>query len=210
MAISSGFLESVGDWLYSFASALGGPGLLVIAIADSSFLSIPEGNDLLIVVLSIGKSWGEMAYYVLMTVMGSVIGCLLLYAVGRHGGRALLEKKFSPKRAQVAQNYLQKYGILSIMIPSILPPPMPFKIFVLTAGVFGLTPGRFMVAVVLGRSIRYFMWGILTVLYGKPVRNFIVENLPTVGIAALGIILVSVVLVVTWQMLRRKKFSAGI
>ena len=73
--------------LYRF----GGLGVMLLAIADSSFLSVPEGNDLLIVILSAGKSWGTMAYYVGMTTIGSVIGCILLYSVGRKGRQSYFE-----------------------------------------------------------------------------------------------------------------------
>ncbi len=80
------FLKGIVTFLYNFALTLGGPGLFFIAIADSSFLSIPEGNDLLIVILSTGQSWERMAYLATMTILGSVTGCLLLFTVGRRGG----------------------------------------------------------------------------------------------------------------------------
>src|SRR2546426_7871588 len=72
--------------IYVLAATMGGPGLFVIAVGDSSFVSIPEGNDILIIALSIGQSWARMSYLVLMTIAGSVVGCTLLYAVGSKGG----------------------------------------------------------------------------------------------------------------------------
>lgn len=200
-----GVLRSIAEWFYAFGTALGGPGLLLIAIADSSFLSIPEGNDLLIVVLSLGKSWTTMAYLVSMTIIGSVLGCLLLFWVGRRGGRALLDRKFSPAKVQLAENYVQRYGVFSVMIPSILPPPMPFKIFVLTAGVFHLSLGRFLAAVIIGRSIRYFTWGFLSIIYGERVKEFILDNLPRLGSMLLGVFVLLVVLIVVWQVFKRQK-----
>lgn len=161
---------------------LGGFGVLCLAIADSSFLSLPEGNDLLIVILSTGKSWGNMAYYAGMTIIGSVIGCFLLYSVGRKGGGPLLRKKFSQQRIERAERLFEKYGILTVVIPSILPPPMPFKIFVLSAGVFQMKPGEFLVAVIVGRTIRYFTWGILAVLYGDAVKLYMQQNLNQIGV----------------------------
>ncbi len=179
-------LKTIGNWIYSLAATMGGPGLLLVATADSSFVSIPEGNDLLIVILSIGKSWSVMAYYTTMTIIGSVIGCHLLFFSGRAGGRAFLEKRFHQGKIQRAELFIKRYGVWSVLIPSILPPPMPFKIFVLTAGVFQMQAWRFFIAVLLGRSIRYFMWGILAVIYGDRVRLFMIENIKVVGILLLA------------------------
>ena len=82
LATTEGFWGSVRvliSQLYVFIVSLGGPGLFFIALADSSFLSLPEGNDILIVVLSTGQSWQSMTYYVVMTTLGSIAGCCLLY-----------------------------------------------------------------------------------------------------------------------------------
>jgi membrane protein DedA with SNARE-associated domain len=169
--------SSIRNW---FAS-LGGLGVLLLAVGDSSFLSLPEGNDLLIVVLSAGGTWTRMAYWVSMTVIGSVIGCFILYSVGRKGGQAILRKKFSPEKIERAEKIYNKYGILAVLIPSILPPPLPFKIFVLSAGIFELSTPRFLSAVAVGRTIRYSMWGILAVLYGNSVKLFLKNNLTEIG-----------------------------
>lgn len=177
------WLGRVVEWLRSLSDTLQGPGLLLIALGDSSFLSIPEGNDILIVVLSTGKSWREMAYYVAMTIAGSVTGCLLLYTVGRKGGSPLLRRRFSEKNIEWAEDLFRRYGTLTVIIPSILPPPCPFKIFVLSAGVFRLSVPEFVTAVVIGRTLRYSMWGILAVLYGNDVKIFMQQNLANIGIA---------------------------
>jgi membrane protein YqaA with SNARE-associated domain len=79
--------------------SLGGPGLFLIALADSSFLSLPEGNDILIIVLSTGQTWDVMAYYVLMTAMGSVVGCFILFSLGRRGGN-FLDRRLNKQRME--------------------------------------------------------------------------------------------------------------
>lgn len=198
-------LKHFAEWLHALGTSLGGPGLLLIAIADSSFLSIPEGNDLLIVVLSIGQSWSHMSYLVSMTIAGSVLGCLLLFGIGRKGGRTILEKRFSPEKVNLAERYVSRYGVYSVMIPSILPPPMPFKIFVLTAGVFQLSTGRFLVAVLIGRSVRYFAWGILSVVYGERVKDFFLRDLPFVGMMALTLFGLAAVIVIIRAFRKRQK-----
>ena len=203
---SQHWLAKLGSSASALIASFGGPGVLLLAIADSSFLSIPEGNDLLIVILSTGGSWGNMAYYVSMTIIGSVIGCLLLYSVGRKGGSPILRKKFSEKSVARAEKLYEKYGILTIAIPSILPPPMPFKIFVLSAGVFRVKTAEFIVAVVIGRSIRYFMWGILAVLYGNSVKLYMQQNLKVIGMILCGIFALAVVATMVFY---RRRAKAG-
>jgi membrane protein DedA with SNARE-associated domain len=189
-------LISLPDWLVRVASAirdfafsLQGPGLFLVALADSSFLTIPEGNDLLIVVLSTGNSWERMAYYVGMTTMGSLAGCLLLYLVGRRGGSPLLRRRFSQAYIAKVDRLFDRYGVWAIAVPCLLPPPCPFKIFVLSAGVFRLSVLRFLTAVAIGRTVRYSMWGILAVLYGNSVKVFMQQHLTTIGIILFGLFL---------------------
>ncbi len=178
---------------------------MVLAIADSSFLSIPEGNDLLIVILSTGGSWSNMAYYVGATIAGSVIGCQILYYVGRKGGSPLLRRRFSRKSIERAEKLFGRYGILTVVIPSILPPPMPFKIFVLSAGVFRLRPLNFFAAVAAGRTIRYSMWGILAVLYGNSVKLYMQENLHFIGIILVACFVVAVAVTIAFYVYRIRK-----
>jgi len=198
------WLARLGGSLYDLITKFGGPGVMILAMADSSFLSVPEGNDLLIVILSTGKSWGNMAYYVGMTISGSVIGCLLLYSVGRKGGSPLLRRRFSPKSIERAEKLFDRYGILTVVIPSILPPPMPFKIFVLSAGVFRLKPLGFLAAVAVGRTIRYSMWGILAVLYGNSVKVYMHENLQLVGIVLIICFALAVSVTITYYVYRMR------
>lgn len=183
---SQHWLARLGQSAMGLISSLGGPGVMFLAIGDSSFLSMPEGNDLLIVVLSTGRSWGHMAYYVGMTILGSVIGCLLLYSVGRKGGSPMLRRRFSQQSIHRAERLFERYGIFTVIIPCILPPPTPFKIFVLSAGVFRLKPMEFLTAVVIGRTIRYSMWGILAVLYGNSVKLYMQQNLNVIGMILFG------------------------
>jgi len=180
----TGFIAAVKALLlslYEFVLSLGGLGLLLLALADSSFISVPEGNDLLIVILSTGQSWPRMLFYVAMTTVGSIIGCLLLYAVGRRGGN-FVRRRVNLERLERAGRLYQRWGLLSILVPSILPPPCPFKIFVLSAGVFAVPVPGFVLAVALGRSLRYLTWGVLAVLYGEVARRFLQENLHMVGL----------------------------
>ena len=118
----------IQSWFLALTGPLGGWALLLIALADSSFLSLPEVNDILIVTLSI-QSPQRMLYYCSMTTIGSILGCLLLYLVGRKGGEVLTRKKFAPRQLEKIGGWYRRFGILAVIIPSILPPPTPFKIF---------------------------------------------------------------------------------
>jgi len=198
------WLAKIGQWLHYVAINLGAPGMFLVAIADSSFLSIPEGNDILIVILSIGQSWERMAFYVAVTTLGSITGCLLLFTVGRRGGSPFLHKKFSEKNIALAERMYKRYGVLTVIVPSLMPPPTPFKVFVLSAGAFRVSWTRFIIAVAIGRTLRYSMWGILAVLYGNTVKTYMENNLPTVGMILFGL-LVLTLLVVGLLMYRNRR-----
>lgn len=207
LATAGGFWSSVRiliSQLYVFIVSLGGPGLFFIALADSSFLSLPEGNDILIVVLSTGQSWKTMTFYVVMTTLGSVCGCALLYSVGRRGGN-FLRKRIKEEKIKEVESFYRQWGVWAVVIPSVLPPPTPFKIFVLSAGLFRLSFLKFLLSVAVGRSIRYFMWGILAVLYGELARDFLEQNLPVVGTVLFALFVTAMVsYAIMWLRARRR------
>jgi len=168
---------------------------MLLAICDSSFLSLPELNDVLLMTFSISHPEDAWKFAVL-TILGSVIGCALLYAVGRKGGEAFLKRRFTNERLVRIQNWYRRYGVLAVIIPSLLPPPTPFKIFVLSAGTFGISWPKFLTAVVIGRGIRYLSEAILAVVYGPAAIEFVHDNYGKIGlilaivIAACGIVFV--------------------
>jgi membrane protein YqaA with SNARE-associated domain len=168
----------------------GGFGLMILAICDSSFLSLPEVNDVLLMTFSIQEP-SSMVRYAALTTLGSAIGCSLLYAVGRKGGETFLRKTFSDERLARVQRWYQHHGVLAIIIPSLLPPPTPFKIFVLSAGTFGISWPKFLTAVIVGRSIRYFSEGILAVMYGSAAIEFVRQNYGKIGVAVAAVIVAS-------------------
>lgn len=146
--------------------ALGAPGLFLVAVLDSSFLSIPEVNDLLVVTSA--TAFPSQAWlYILMATLGSLVGCGILWWIGRRGGQALLERRFGPDRVARTRALFSRWGVLALAIPSLLPPPMPFKVFVLSAGVFGMSGRRFVATLLLARGARYTFWGVMGVLYGQ-------------------------------------------
>ena len=153
-------MARITAWIEAFALGVGGPGLFVIAFLDSSFLSFPEVNDLLIVLMVVNHP-ERMVFYATMATLGSVAGCLALYYVGRKGGNALLQKRFKGGTLDRASNLMRKYGALALIVPALLPPPAPFKIFVLLGGVANIPLKTFITAIAFGRGVRYFGEGIL-------------------------------------------------
>lgn len=191
-------MSRIVAWVQTFALSIGGPGLFVVAFLDSSFLSLPEINDLLVVLLVIQHK-ERMAYYALLATLGSVAGCLVLYFLGRKGGEALVRRRFGGPRLDQAMALYQRYGVLAVAIPAILPPPSPFKVFVLLAGVARLPVAQFVSAVALARGLRYFGEGWLAVRYGDRALALLEEHGRTVSlvVAALVVAAVSVWLVRT-------------
>jgi membrane protein YqaA with SNARE-associated domain len=190
------FLSTIQDW----ASGLGGLGLFVIAALDSSFLSFPQVNDLLIIVLSTSYP-SRMPYYAGMTTIGSLVGCFALYYVARRGGESFMRKRLKGRYVDRAIGLYQKYGLLAVVVPALLPPPVPFKLFVLMAGAAAVSPVKFGIAILIGRGIRYFGQGYLAVLYGERAAEFMKQYGAQIG---LGLAAVAVVIAVVVIWLRRK------
>jgi membrane protein YqaA with SNARE-associated domain len=163
------------EWAQGLALSLGAPGLFIVAVLDSSFLSLPEINDILVVVM-VTRHKTRLVLYAGAAMLGSIAGSLVLYAIGRKGGEAVLRKRFSVQRSDRAMAFIQKYGVMAIIIPSLLPPPMPFKMFVLLSGVARFPLPRFVAAVAIGRGTRYFGEGLLALRYGDQTMMFIHEH----------------------------------
>jgi membrane protein YqaA with SNARE-associated domain len=168
-------VKSLLAWIQGVAAALGAPGLFLVAALDSSILSLPQVNDLLLI-LSVTRHPELMPLYASMSTLGSLAGCFVMYAIGRKGEEALIRKRFSGPRSQRALALFNRFGMLAVLVPAILPPPAPFKIFVILAGASRMSPWTFAVAVVLGRGFRYFGEGLLAVWYGERAIAFLEEN----------------------------------
>lgn len=191
-------IARITAWIEAFAISIGGPGLFIIAFLDSSFLSFPEINDLLIVV-AVVKRPELMVFYAGMATLGSIAGCLALYFVGRKGGDALLRKRFSGGTVERASALMRKYGAMALIVPALLPPPAPFKIFVLMAGVAKLPLATFIWAIAFGRGVRYFGEGILAVMYGQQALDYIRANGKIVAIVLVILIVAGAVAYYVWK-----------
>ena len=159
-------MHDIVVWIQTVLIPTLGPfGLFVVAFFDSSFLSVPEINDVLVVTSSAANpatAW----MYVLAATLGSLAGCSALWYVGRRGGEAFLVRRFGRDRVDQTRAHFKKWDILALAIPAMLPPPMPFKIFVLSSGVFGVPYRRFAATLVVARGLRYVFWGVMGATYG--------------------------------------------
>jgi membrane protein YqaA with SNARE-associated domain len=144
---------------------LGAPGIFLAAFLDSSFLSIPEVNDFLMVT-SCAAHPRKAPLYVAMTTLGSLAGCSVLWWLGKRGGEGFLVRRFSAARVEQTRERFKKWDVMALAIPSLLPPPVPFKIFVLSAGVFGIPYRRVAITLIVARGLRYLFWGALGIVYG--------------------------------------------
>jgi membrane protein YqaA with SNARE-associated domain len=190
-------------WIKAFAAAIGGPGLFIIAFLDSSFLSFPQVNDLLVISMVVQYPYW-MVYYAAMATAGSVAGCLAIYYVARKGGDALVRRRFKGRLLERAHRLVERYGVLTLLVPSILPPPAPFKIFVLLAGASRMRVGPFAAAIAVGRGIRYFGIGLLTVWYGQRAIRFLEENGRIAALAIAGAVVVLGTAYLLWNRFRRR------
>ncbi len=180
------------------AEHLGGPGLALVAFLDSSFLSLPEVADALLVVLTVHHP-GEWLYFALITTLGSVAGCYVIYALARKGGDAFVRRRFSPRLVERSVVLVRQHGLLAMVASALLPPPAPFKLFVLLAGVADMRPRTFIAAIAIGRGARFGAEAWLAHRYGDRAMDYIRENLPTLSIWAAGIVTVLLVGMIVWR-----------
>lgn len=191
----TGALWAVKDFLIAY-----GPlGLFAIALLDSALVPLPGGPDVVMILLTLrDPSW--MPVYAAAATVGSVAGCVILYYISRKaGGRALA--RFSEKKQARVKQLIDRYDALSVFVASILPPPFPFKLFVITSGVFRVSLLRFALAIAVGRALRFLLEGYLAVTYGDRAEVLFKQYFPWIG---LGLAL-AVVLFFVGRMLWKKR-----
>jgi membrane protein YqaA with SNARE-associated domain len=190
----TGGLGKLSHWLLSF-----GPfGLLAIAFLDSVMIPIPGGVDAMLLLLAAGRpSW--MLIYVAAATVGSTAGCVGLYKISQRAGHRALAR-FSEKKQKRVKDLIDRYDVLSVLVASVLPPPFPFKLFVVSAGVFRLNLLRFTIAIAAGRTFRYLLEGYLAAHYGEHAREILAHYYPSIGI---GLAVLLIIFFVAKNLLKR-------
>lgn len=165
MPAKSKFFLKVAAWI-AFLKTLGAWGVFILATVDS--VAIPIPLDAL--VAGYVYSNPHLAWlYCIAGAVGSAVGCLVPYGLGRAGGELFLLKRISEARLQRIRDRFEKQEFVALMVPAMLPPPTPFKLFVFSAGVFEMRLPVFLLAIVSGRLIRFSILSVLTVIFGPQI-----------------------------------------
>jgi membrane protein YqaA with SNARE-associated domain len=180
----TGALRQVSQYLIS----LGPFGLFAIAFLDSVMVPMPGGVDAVLLLLAAARP-GWMLIYVAAATLGSTIGCVALYRLSQRAGKKALSK-FSASKQKRVKDLIDRYDVMSVLVASLLPPPFPFKLFVVSAGVFRLNLVRFTLAVAGGRTFRYLLLGFLAARYGDQAKELITRYYPAIGITLAVLIVV--------------------
>ncbi len=201
------WFEGVANQVVNMPVYAAAPMMVIVGALDSSLLSLPEVNDY-ITVARVAHNPMEVYYFPLFPAIGSVIGCLVLYSIARRGEQFVV-KRFHPKHLDRVQELFRKWGLFALVIPALLPPPMPFKIFVATAGALGYPIGRFVLIILLARMARYYFWGILAYFFREEVLQMIAwlhDHL----IEVLGAVIAAIILFLfaRWMLIRTRNQSA--
>jgi len=184
--------------LSEYLIAYGAFGLFALALLDSTFVPLPSSADALMLVLSTrNPSW--MLLYAFMATSGSAIGCWILYLISRRAGARALNR-FSEAKQRRVKNWIEKYDAFAVLVATLLPPPFPFKLFVVSAGVFRFSLLRFMLAIIVGRAFRFLLEGFFAVRYGAQAKEILAKYYPLIG---LGLAVVIILFVVVKRFIKR-------
>ena len=193
-------LNRVSEVLITF-----GPfGLFVVALLDSSFVPLPSSADALMLLLTTAHPrW--MLLYAAVATAGSATGCLILYYASRRAGKRALAR-FSEKKQKRVKDWIDRYDVISVLVASLLPPPFPFKLFVVSAGVFHFSVTRFLIAIVVGRGFRFLLEGYFAIRYGAQAKAVLAQYYPWIG---LGLAVLIVAGFLTRALLKRRSRTAA-
>ena len=153
---------------------LGGPGLVILGIADNSVVPLTGSMDILTIWLA-ARHHEPWPYYALMATVGSLIGGYITYSLARKGGKEAMERRLSRRKAAKVYKRFESWGFAGIAIPAILPPPFPFVPFLLAAGAMQYSQKKFFGALVLGRGLRYTILAALGAVYGRHITRFFAQ-----------------------------------
>lgn len=192
------WLTRLSEYLITY----GAFGLFMVALLDSTFVPLPSSADALMLLLSTANpSW--MLLYAFMATAGSAVGCLILYLISRRAGARALNRFSEAKRNRV-KNWIERYDIFAVVAATLMPPPFPFKVFVVSAGVFRFSLLRFMLAIIVGRGFRFLLEGYFAVRYGAQAKEILAKYYPWIG---LGLVVAIVIFVMLRQKFKRPEIA---
>ncbi len=186
-------------FIWRLLQPLGSWGVFAIAAIDGSLLGMPLDP---VVAGYVYQSPHKFLLYVIMASAGSALGSVVLYLIGQKGGEVLLQKRMSPQKFESMRRSFDRHEFWALMFPAMLPPPFPFKLFVLAAAAFEMNFAHFELAIFAGRFVRFLILSLLTIKFGPQVVG-IMSHLVHQHLAAL-LIAVAVALA-GYLLLRRRR-----
>src|SRR5215470_7829720 len=190
--------------LWRWLERLGGLGLILLGVVDNSPFPVPGSMDALTVILSAHqKAWWP--YYAAMATAGGTLGAYLAYALGKEGEQEALEKRLPRQKAEKFRRIFDRYGYWSIVVPALLPPPFPFSPFPLVAGIMQYSRKKFLIAVGVGRGIRYFILAYLGSRYSKQIFGFFHEYYKPVLWTLVALAVLGAIVAIWWLWKRKRK-----
>lgn len=174
----------MSEYLITF----GAFGLFAVALLDSTFVPLPSSADALMLLLTAAHPrW--MVLYAFMATAGSALGCWILYLISRRAGARAL-RRFSEAKQKRVKDLIERYDMAAVLVATLLPPPFPFKLFVVTAGVFRFSLVRFMIAIIVGRAFRFLLEGYFAVRFGDQAKEILARYYPWIGLGLAFAILI--------------------
>lgn len=202
MTALKSFFHKYQAYLQGVLLPFGPWGVFAIALIDAAAFGVPMDP---IVAVFVHRDPQRTLLYAVMGAAGSAIGSLIPYLIGYKGGEALIVKKVGEARFRRVHAMSEKYGDLALIIPGIMPPGFPFKLFVFSAGVAEMNWAHFMLAVFTGRVLRFCILSVLVIEFGPEIVELIQRTLALHKHAAFGILGILVALGVYWYVLRKKR-----
>ncbi|MGA6981098.1 MAG: VTT domain-containing protein [Candidatus Sulfotelmatobacter sp.] len=182
---------------------MGGPGLVLLGIADNSIVPLTGSMDVLTIWLA-ARHLHPWPYYAAMATLGAVLGGYITYALAHKGGEEAMQRKLSKRRARQVARAFERWGFSAVAIPALLPPPFPFVPFLVAAGAMQYSRGKFLAALTLGRAVRYSIGAFLGFHYGTHILRFFSQYYKPAMAILIGLAVFGTVMTVM-QYLRMKK-----
>jgi membrane protein YqaA with SNARE-associated domain len=181
--------HAVRHWFFT----LGGPGLILLGLVDSSVIPVPGSMDAMTIVLA-AHDRTLWPYYAVMATIGSVVGAYLTFRIARNRGDKALHARLSARNAKRVTDAFEKWGFGAIAVPALLPPPVPMVPFVIAAGALQYSTKKFLAAMTAGRAVRYAILAYLGSMYGRKIFKVILAHgqttlIVTIVLAVLGVLI---------------------
>jgi membrane protein YqaA with SNARE-associated domain len=182
---------------------LGGPGLVLLGIADNSVIPLTGSMDVLTIWLA-ARHHEPWPYYAFMATLGAVLGGYITYAMARKGGKEAMERRLSKRKAKQVSKAFERWGFFAVALPALMPPPFPFLPFLLAAGAMQYSPKKFLGALTVGRGVRYSIVAWLGFHYGRHIMRFFNQYYKPAMAVLIGLAVIGAVVSIV-QYLRMKK-----